>query len=258
MRRGVCSAATLLLALCGCKPLPTGGPAGSANPVATPANSSVVASRADADRNARGSEYGGEREGRRRNRHRGGGHADDNAVAGQFDFYLLTLSWSPAFCETHASSPECGRGLGFVVHGLWPQDVSGSYPEDCSDAPGPANPAADTDIFPTVSLVEHEWQTHGTCSGLGADAFFAAVHTAFHEVKLPPVGGAADARGVTPAALLARFQSANPSFPAGSVALSCGNNELTAVEICMDKNLHAEACQNVRSCRANVVTVTAP
>lgn len=192
------------------------------------------------------------RTGRRRSRR---GHAEAEAAPGQFDFYLLNLSWSPEFCATH-SSPECGKGLGFVVHGLWPQDNNGNYPEDCSDAPGPANPGQDTDLQPTVSLVEHEWKTHGTCSGLGADAYFSAVRKAFHEVKLPPVGAGQDARGVAPAALLQRFQKANPGFPAGSFALSCGNNRLTALEVCLTKNLVPESCPSVRSCGAQVIQIT--
>ncbi len=192
--------------------------------------------------------------GRRRPRR---GRPQEQAPPGQFDFYLLNLSWSPEFCATHSDSPECGRGLGFVVHGLWPQDANGDYPEQCSNAPGPTNPQADTDIIPTVSLVEHEWQTHGTCSGLAADDYFAAIHKAFAEVKVPAnIGQDSDADGVTPDALLARFAAANPGFPAGSLALSCGNNRLTAVEICLSKDLRPEACQGVRSCRANVVKVT--
>ena len=95
------------------------------------------------------------RTGQRRSRR---GSADTQAAPGTFDFYLLNLSWSPEFCATHAGSPECGHGLGFVVHGLWPQDTSGDYPEDCSDARGPTNPQSYTDIIPTVSLIAHEWQ----------------------------------------------------------------------------------------------------
>src|SRR3984957_11456893 len=153
------------------------------------------------------------------------GRPQEQAPPGQFDFYLLNLSWSPEFCATHSDSPECGRHLGFVVHGLWPQDTNGDFPEHCSDAPGPANPQADTDIIPTVSLVEHEWQTHGTCSGLAADDYFAEIHKAFAEVKVPAnIGTGSDTDGVTPDALLARFAAANPSFPPGSLALSCGNN----------------------------------
>ncbi len=196
---------------------------------------------------------GDQRSGRRRSRR---GRADTQAAPGVFDFYLFNLSWSPEFCATH-NSAECGRGLGFVVHGLWPQDANGDYPESCSDAPGPAHPQAYTDIIPTASLVEHEWQTHGTCSGLGADAYFASIRRAFAAVKIPTgIGQGADSNGVTPDQFLARFHAANPALPAASVALSCGNNRLTAIEICLDKNLRPENCQGVRSCRANVIQVT--
>ena len=195
-----------------------------------------------------------EQTGRRRSRR---GRPEEQATPGQFDFYLLNLSWSPEFCATHSDSPECGRRLGFIVHGLWPQDASGDYPQHCSDAPGPTDPQADTDVMPTASLVEHEWETHGTCSGLGPNEYFADIHKAFAAVKLPPdIGLGADAAGVTPDNLLSRFAAANPAYPAGSFALSCGNNRLTAIEICLAKDLRPEACQGVRSCRANVVQVT--
>lgn len=185
------------------------------------------------------------------------GRANLQAAPGEFDFYLLNLSWSPEFCVTHATSPECGHGLGFVVHGLWPQDNDGTYPENCSNAPGPSNPQQYTDLIPTTSLIAHEWQTHGTCSGLSADAYFAAIRKARAVMNIPSsIGSGSDTAGLPPNDLLARFAQANPSFPHGSLALSCGNNRLTAIEICMTKDLQPEACQNVRSCRANVIQIT--
>jgi len=195
-----------------------------------------------------------EQTGRRRPRR---GRPEEQAPPGQFDFYLLNLSWSPEFCATHGDSPECGRNLGFVVHGLWPQFANGDYPQHCSDAPGPANPQADTDIIPTAGLVEHEWQTHGTCSGLTAGDYFAEIHKAYAAVKIPAnIGAGSDVDGVAPDDMLARFAAANPGYPAGSFALSCGNNRLTAIEICLAKDLSPEPCQGIRSCRASVVKVT--
>ena len=231
---------------------PTAGTAqggGVAEPASVPASGSASV--------PQDMSYGSAREGQRRTRHGAHGRAEREATPGQFDFYLLNLSWSPEYCATHAGSPECGKGLGFVVHGLWPQDTTGSYPEDCSDAPGPTNPGADTDIFPTASLVEHEWTTHGTCSGLSADAYFQTVHKAFAEVRIPNgIGAGASSTGVPPATLLKAFEGANPGFPVGSFVLSCGNNRLTAVEVCLDKGLKPEACQGVHGCGAQVVKVT--
>src|SRR5271170_6274224 len=61
-------------------------------------------------------------------------HANSDAQAGRFDYYLLSLSWAPTYCLTHADDgAECtGKGYGFVVHGLWPQYDTGGYPENCS------------------------------------------------------------------------------------------------------------------------------
>lgn len=193
----------------------------------------------------------------RSGRRRRGRASAVSAQPGDFDFYLLTLSWSPQFCASHPSSPECAAHPGFVVHGLWPQNNDGTYPENCSNAPGPANPGSDTDILPTVSLVQHEWQTHGTCSGLAADAYFNTVRQAFHEIVIPPsLRNVQAPQTVAPQIILQQFASANPSFPANAFVLSCGNNALTAVEVCLTKSLAGETCPNVRTCGATVIQVT--
>lgn len=230
--------------LCSCKGGSQSPPGGTSNQ----ASSAVVPSEAAAPNDS-----GEGRSGRRRSRR---GHANTEAPPGTFDFYLLNLSWSPEFCVTHGSSQECGRGLGFVVHGMWPQDSNGDYPEDCSDAPGPTNPQSYLDIFPTASLVQHEWQTHGTCSGMSADAYFGSIRQAFGEVKIPASIGAGGSGSMAPDALISQFAQANPSFPPGSIAVSCGNNRLTALEVCLTKSLQPESCQGVRSCRASVIGIT--
>jgi ribonuclease T2 len=180
-----------------------------------------------------------------------------NSQPGAFDFYLLTLSWSPEFCATHPSSSECSAHPGFVVHGMWPQNNDGTYPQNCSTAAGPANPEQHLDLIPTVSLVSHEWATHGTCSGLEPEAYFGAMRRAFRAVRIPAMFVNGRSPGMmAPSAVIGEFAAANPSWPMGSIALSCGKNYLTAVEVCLSKTLAPEACQNVHTCGATVVKVT--
>ncbi len=232
----------MIFAISGCKTNSQTQPSTSSSDAKAPSSPSTSEPRQEAD------------PGNPRSRR---GRAVTAAAPGTFDFYLLNLSWSPEFCTTHRGSQECGHGIGFVVHGLWPQNVSGNYPENCSNAPGPADPQKYTDIIPTASLVEHEWRTHGTCSGLNADDYFAVIRKAYTAVATPPdIGQGSDPSGVTPSDLLQRIGKANPSYPKGSIALSCGNNRLTAVEVCLTKDLRPEACQGVRSCRANLIKVT--
>lgn len=180
-----------------------------------------------------------------------------NSQPGAFDFYLLTLSWSPEFCATHESSSECGSHPGFVVHGMWPQNNDGTYPENCSNAAGPANPQQYLDVIPTVSLINHEWATHGTCSGLAPDVYFGAIRSAFQAVKIPAAfAKVTQQESLAPSAIINDFAAANPSWPKESIALSCGKNYLTAVEVCLSKALAPETCQNVHTCGATAVKVT--
>ena len=180
------------------------------------------------------------------------------AAPGAFDFYLLTLSWSPEFCATHSAVAECALHAGFVLHGLWPQNTDASYPEHCSNAPGPANPSQYSDIFPDVGLLQHEWTTHGTCSGLAPDAYFQLARRAYKSIHTPPsLNTLAQQTSESPDAILTQFASINPSVARSSLALSCGNNYLTAVQVCLAKDLSATAC-DVRTCRANVVRIVPP
>jgi ribonuclease T2 len=180
----------------------------------------------------------------------------DQSQPGAFDYYVLALSWSPEFCHSHASNPQCSGHFGFVVHGLWPQFVDG-YPENCSTQPGLANPASMTDIMPDPSLVAHEWATHGTCSGLDPDAYFKQVRQAFASVHLP-ARLAAPALGFSlpPQQLKEEFVAANPRLKAEDLAVGCGNNYLTGVSVCLTKQLEPTACQALRDCRANSIKIT--
>ncbi len=224
------SYALLTLALCGCSSNPPQSqekpPAASAPQPQTPAPSPAIAAKTPGQ---------------------------------QFDFYLLNLSWSPEFCHSHPSDIECTNHSTFVLHGLWPENTDGTYPQNCSNAPGPANPAQYSDIYPDPGLLEHEWKTHGTCSGLTADAFFTTARTAFRTVILPATLTQINHQiSLPPDKIIGLFTTANPDIPASSLVISCGNNYLTAVEVCLDKSLHATACGQIRSCKANTVRIPPP
>jgi ribonuclease T2 len=238
--------AATVAAMAGCK----GQPSVAASTASPAAYTYSEAPRRDAD-------YREERPGEQ-SRRRGNREAENN-TPGSFDYYLLTLSWSPEFCVTHPDKQECAAHAAFVLHGLWPENNDGSYPDSCSSAPGPANPAQFSDIYPDQGLLQHEWAAHGTCSGLPPDGYFAAERSAVGSVAVPQqLQGLTQQIQLTPQQIIADFAQANPEFPAGSIAVSCGNNRLTAVEVCLSKGLAPMACQGVRSCRANVVKITPP
>jgi ribonuclease T2 len=176
-----------------------------------------------------------------------------------FDYYLLNLSWSPEFCYSHRNAPECAQHNAFVLHGLWPQNLTGAWPQHCSSDPGPSDPSQFADIYPDSGLLRHEWQTHGTCSGLTPDAFFTTARAAFRSVAIPTqLTSLTQQISMPPDEILHLFTKANPSIPRSSLALSCGNNFLTAIEVCLTKQLQPTDCGPIRSCRANTVRIPPP
>lgn len=181
------------------------------------------------------------------------------AAPGQFDFYVLNLSWSPEFCHSHPTAAECAQHRAFTLHGLWPQNNDGTYPEDCSEAPGPGSPSQYADIYPDPALLQHEWQTHGTCSGLGPDQFFVLARSAEQSIHVPDeLSHLTQPTSLTPAEITTLFTQSNPAIPASSLAITCGNNYLTALEVCVDKNLKPESCSAVKTCGANQIRIPAP
>jgi ribonuclease T2 len=188
-------------------------------------------------------------------------HAQHKGEPGKFDFYLLNLSWAPEFCSIQGTSPECTGAVhyGFIVHGLWPQNNDGTWPVYCADRPGPADPRVNLDITPDLSLLQHEWSKHGTCTMLSPASFFANEHRAFHQVHIPPLFQSLHSpEQMQPSAILDLFATANPAFPRESIEVSCGRNHLTAVEVCLSKQLQPIACQGIHSCRASQITVDPP
>ena len=99
--------------------------------------------------------------------------AQNKGEPGKFDFYLMNLSWSPEFCSIQGTSSQCAAKPGFILHGLWAQNNDGSYPVFCSEEHGPAKPSENLDLTPDLSLLDHEWAKHGTCSAVGPQRFFA-------------------------------------------------------------------------------------
>jgi ribonuclease T2 len=181
---------------------------------------------------------------------------------GQFDFYVLSLSWSPSFCadavERHAgrsAGGECGaRPYAFVVHGLWPQYERG-FPQDCQ-VPAPRVDrrlvSSMLDLMPAPHFIFNEWDKHGTCSGLSPRAYFDTVRKARAAVTIPSqYRDLAQPLNVTPSAVADAFVKANPGLTPNGLAVECSRKRLSEVRLCLSKQLEFRDCPDVarHSCR---------
>lgn len=189
-------------------------------------------------------------------------------AAGQFDFYVLSLSWSPSYCAAaaerdgnRAAPAQCGvRPYSFVVHGLWPQYDRG-FPEYCQ-VPAPrldrAIVSSMLDLMPAPHLIFNEWDKHGTCSGLTPRAYFEVVRKARAVVKIPPEYiELREPLSVTPAAVEEAFIKANPELSPDDMAVGCDKKRLTEVRICLSKELKFRDCAAIarRSCKRDQVVM---
>jgi ribonuclease T2 len=187
---------------------------------------------------------------------------------GEFDFYVLSLSWSPSYCEEAAERGnngrsqqiQCGRPYAFVVHGLWPQYERG-FPNYCQRP----SPRLDRnimrsmlDVMPAPGLIFAEWDKHGTCSGLGARAYFETIRKARAAVKIPPeyLELAAE-KTVAPAEIEEAFIKVNPGLSTAAIAVTCDKKRLGEVRICLSKDLQFRACEETdrRACRRDEVVM---
>jgi ribonuclease T2 len=188
---------------------------------------------------------------------------------GQFDFYVLSLSWSPSYCdaaterspERAARDQQCGeRPFSFVVHGLWPQYEKG-FPEFCQN-PAPRLDrnivSSMLDMMPSPRLIFHEWDRHGVCSGLPARGYFDTVRKARATVKIPPAYlDLAEPKTVSPSEVEEAFVAANPGLTHEAIAIGCDSKRLNEVRICLSKDLKFRNCAEVdrRACRRDQVVM---
>ncbi len=178
-----------------------------------------------------------------RHRHR----TNPDAQAGQFDYYLLSLSWAPTYCLTHADDgAECSnKGYGFVLHGLWPQYDGGGYPENCeTQFELTADAAAKgRTIYPSERLMAHEWQTHGTCSGVSALDYFSTADRATAAIRIPAELSAPQAdQTLTAPQIIGLFHRANPQMPDGAMTVACSRATMSEIRVCLTKDLVVRAC----------------
>ena len=170
--------------------------------------------------------------------------------AGAFDYYVLALSWTPNWCALEGdarASEQCGtdRGLGWTLHGLWPQYETG-WPSYCTTArrnPSRAETGAMRDIMGTGGLAWYQWKKHGRCSGLSSQAYFQASRQAYEAVARPPVFRKVSKRLKLSARVVEEaFLQSNPELSPDMITVTCKDRRIQEVRICLTKGLEPRVC----------------
>ncbi|WP_318437042.1 ribonuclease T2 [Photobacterium leiognathi] len=129
------------------------------------------------------------------------------STVGDFDSYVLALTWQPGFCEHFSykgTKPECNaindgklKITNLTLHGLWPNKAS------CGTSYGYCDRYARLDLsrstikeiapwmpnfYYQTKFGEYEWKKHGTCQTRNADDYFLTATKLVEKVDASPIG----------------------------------------------------------------------
>ena len=179
--------------------------------------------------------------------------------AGEFDYYVLSLSWSPTWCAIEGDrrgSPQCDgdKDFGWVLHGLWPQYERG-WPSYCPSGernPSRADTAEMADIMGTSGSAWHQWNKHGRCSGLSSDDYYLLARAAYGRVTRPEIfRRIADPIRLPAAVVEEAFLEANPDMDANQITITCKSGRIQEARVCLTRSLELRRCGDdvIRDCR---------
>lgn len=165
---------------------------------------------------------------------------------GEFDHYILSFSWSPAFCATGAgrrATMQCrDNRFGWIVHGLWPQYAERRagqlWPQYC----GPVQPVPEPVLrrhlcaSPDPRLMQCEWAKHGSCSDFATpEAYFAAQARVAETLVLPEPRPGQSARAFAAAVVAA---NTGKGLERRHLKVVQGRaTEIREIRICLDRDL---------------------
>ena len=183
----------------------------------------------------------------------------EGEASGDFDYYVMALSWSANWCALEGDGrgdPQCdaGRGLTFTLHGLWPQYEDG-WPSFCRTGerdPSRGQTADMADIMGGAGLAFYEWKKHGRCSGLSAADYFALSREAYASIVIPPVFADLDRDVELPASVVEEaFLEANPGLARDQITITCKEGKIQEARICWTQDLEPRRCgaDVIRDCR---------
>lgn len=174
----------------------------------------------------------------------------DGEKAGDFDYYVMALSWSPTWCALEGDrrgSPQCDAeaDFGWVLHGLWPQYEDGwpSYCPTNARNPSRADTRDEADLFGSSGNAWHQWNKHGRCSGLQADDYYTLAREAYGRVTRPELLRKLEDPVRVPAKVIEQaFLEDNPQLTADQITITCKSGRIQEARICLTRDLEPRRC----------------
>ena len=181
-----------------------------------------------------------------------------DGVAGEFDYYVMALSWSPNWCALEGDarqSPQCNpsEDFGWTLHGLWPQYEKGwpAYCKTTHSNPSRRQTNIMTDIMGSSGLAWHQWNKHGVCTGLSSSDYYELSRQTFENLNIPQVFRGLKTPVTLPASLVEEaFLEENPELDPNGITFTCRSGFIQEVRICLNRDMEYRRCGKdvIRDC----------
>lgn len=167
--------------------------------------------------------------------------------------HTLALTWAPQHCADRMSNPrdqfqcdgKAGR-FGFVLHGLWPDGEDGAlWPQYCTPTRLVPEKVIREQLCttPSVQLIQHQWEKHGTCMAKTPDEYFGKARALFSALRFPEMEEEYSGKTARVSAFKQAFAAANEGMRPDQLRLKVSRDGwLEEVMVCLDDKLERETC----------------
>lgn len=107
------------------------------------------------------------------------------------------------------------------------------------------------DIMGTSGLAWHQWNKHGSCSGLSPADYYTRAREAFGQIVRPNVFRRLEDPITLPAALVEEaFLRDNPQLSKDQITITCRAGRIQEARICLTRDLEPRDCGRdvIRDC----------
>lgn len=179
------------------------------------------------------------------------------AAALAYDYNALMVEWKPTVCQTMNCIPGY-LSTDFNIHGLWPNNWDGTYPQFCANETFSITPQTEallntywvSDVGPSINFWEHEWSKHGTCvtPAVSCNTYFNTTVNLFLAKNLL---NALSVFGIVPSNTKTYTTSQFVGSFSKTVLITCqrvsNNYLLDTIQFCYDKSLNWISCIGTKS-----------
>jgi len=181
-----------------------------------------------------------------------------------FDFYVFASEWTGSVCSTNkcTNAYDAGAATNFWnIHGLWPSDGSMNVNYCTDEKFDPTQIAGQKDLLATYwsglyssadSFHGHEWEKHGTCSGMDQATYFSTV---VKLAKVFDIYSTLQRNGIIPGGVYDCAEVADiikEEYGVNIITLNSASGYLTELYLCVDKQFRPRDCASGKICKGNV------